>query len=327
VRKFEQANSKINKQRPVMENIKEFFLCILAMLLALFSSVAAQDTSDAYRSEVFSTSAEPAVVIETSGGNIHVIGHDDNEVRVDMIVRRGNRVLTPSDTDLSDFDIEIKQDGNTIYATAKRESRGLGRWLGSESNISVSFIVNAPSGSAVEGQTSGGSVTAKNLNNTLSMKTSGGSVTAEEITGRADLRTSGGSISLKDIEGDLSARTSGGSIRADGLNGSSELRTSGGSIHIENSGGAISARTSGGSIRAHMIDFTSDLDFVTSGGSIRVQVPPTENFDLDLRGSRVEMTLRNFTGDTQRNSVSGRIGEGGPKIAARTSGGTVRVDY
>ena len=310
-----------------MENIKEFFLCMLAMLLALFSSLAAQDTNDAYRSEIFSTSAEPAVVIETSGGYIQVLGHNENEVRVDMIVRRGNRVLSPSDTDLSDFEIEIKQDGNTVYAIAKRESSGFGRWLGSGSNISVSFIVNAPAGSAVEGRTSGGSVTAKNLANTVSMRTSGGSVTAESISGTAHLRTSGGSISLKDIEGTLSAQTSGGSIRADGLIGSSELKTSGGSIHIENSGGAISARTSGGSIRAQMIEFSNDLDFATSGGSIRVQVPPTDHFDLDLRGSRVEMSLRNFTGDTERNRVIGRIGEGGPKIAARTSGGTVRVEY
>jgi len=310
-----------------MENIKEFLFCMLAMLLTLFSSLVAQDTHEAYRSEIFSTDAGPSVVIETSGGYIQVFGHDENEVKVDMIVRRGNRTLSTSDTDLSDFEIEIKQEGNTVYATAKRESSGLGRWFGSGSNISVSFVVHAPTGSVVEGRTSGGSVTAKKLNNNVSMRTSGGSVTAEAISGTADLRTSGGSISLKNIEGTLSARTSGGSIRADGLTGNSELRTSGGSIHIENSGGAISAHTSGGSIRAHMLEFSNDLDFNTSGGSIRVQVPETEHFDLDLRGSRVEMTLRNFTGDTERNRISGKIGDGGPKIAARTSGGTVRVDY
>ncbi len=310
-----------------MKNIETILLGLMAMLMTLFSSLTAQNTTDAYRSEIFSTDAEPSVIIETSGGYIQVNGHNENEVHVDMIVRRGNRTLSPSDTDLSEFEIEIKQDGNTIYATASREGSGLSRWFGSGSNISISFIVNAPVGSVIDGRTSGGSVAATNFTNNVSLRTSGGSITAEALAGVADLRTSGGSIKLTDIEGDLDARTSGGSIRADGLSGNSEIRTSGGSIQIENSRGAISARTSGGSIRAQMVEFENDLDFRTSGGSIRVQVPSTDHFNLDLRGSRVDMTLQNFTGNTERNRITGRIGDGGPTIAARTSGGTVSVDY
>lgn len=310
-----------------MKNIKTFLLGLMAMLLALFSSLAAQNTTDAYRSEIFSAGAEPSVIIETSGGYIQVNGHNENEVRVDMIVRRGNRTLSPSDTDLSEYEIEIKQDGNTIYATASRETGGFSRWFGSGSNISISFIVHTPVGSVIDGRTSGGSVTATNLKNNVSLRTSGGSVTAEAISGTTDLRTSGGSITLTDIEGNLTARTSGGSIRADGLSGNSDLRTSGGSIRIESSRGEISAHTSGGSIHAQMLEFANDLNFTTSGGSIRVQIPSTDHFDLELRGSRVNMTLQNFTGNTERNRITGRIGEGGPKITARTSGGTVSVDY
>lgn len=312
-----------------MTTLKFISLSVVALSLVLVESPAAQDRDDAYRTEIFSTVSEPSVTVSTSGGFIEVHGHNSNEVRVDMVVRRGNRTLSPSDTDLDDFEITIRQDGNQIIASAERKGSGGGffSWFGGGSNISVSFVVQAPESSVVEGRTSGGSVTATNFANNISLRTSGGSVTAESIRGIADLRTSGGSIRLTDVHGEVSAQTSGGSIRADGLTGPADLRTSGGSIRFENASGAISARTSGGSIRAQMNEFSENLDLRTSGGSIRIQLPQTDHFDVDLRGSRVDMTLNNFSGDSERNRVKGRIGDGGPVVAARTSGGTVSVEY
>ena len=310
--------------------LKLIFLCMLVLSVAFFEAPAAQDREDAYRTEIFTTVSDPALKVSTSGGFIEVHGHDSNEVRVDMVVRRGNRSLSPSDTDLDDFEVTIRQDGDQIIASAERKGSGGGgffSWFGGGSNISVSFVVQAPHGSVVDGRTSGGSVSATNFTNNTSLRTSGGSVTAESIRGTADLRTSGGSIRLTDVHGEVNARTSGGSIRADGLTGPAELQTSGGSIRLENVRGAISARTSGGSIRAQMAEFSENLDFRTSGGSIRIHLPQTDHFDVDLRGSRVDMTLNNFTGDSERNRVTGRIGDGGPVLAARTSGGTVSVEY
>jgi len=311
-----------------MENIKSFLVCVLAIIIASFSSAISQDRSDVYRSENFSTSEESAINIRTSGGFIEVYGHSDAEARVDMIVRRGNKLLTLADTDLSDFEIEIDQQGDVITASAKRTDGGtFSGWFGSGSNISISFVVYAPHGSLVDGRTSGGSVKAVDFNNNVSLRTSGGSVTAELITGDVNLRTSGGSITMRDLNGRVQARTSGGSIRADGLNGLSDLRTSGGSIRLQTVAGGVSARTSGGSIRAEMVDFIDDLDFRTSGGSIHIKIPETNHFNVDLRGNRVDMELRNFTGSTERNRITGQIGDGGPLLAARTSGGRVSVEY
>jgi len=310
-----------------MEKVKKFMLCLFAMIFAFISSLTGQSGDDSYRSELFQVQEAPSVQIETSGGSIQVTGHSENEVRVDMIVRRGSRILSPSDTDLSDFDIEISKDGNSVLASAKRKSSATGGWFGSRNNISISFVVHTPETSIVNGRTSGGSVEAKNLANTLSLRTSGGSVKAERIHADADLRTSGGTITLNDIHGNISARTSGGSIRVNNLTGPADLRTSGGSINLEEARGSISARTSGGSIRAKLSEFSDDLDFRTSGGSINIDIPTSDHFELDLTGSRVNVDLRNFTGRSERNRVSGTIGDGGPKISARTSGGSVNLNY
>lgn len=310
-----------------MEKLIRVLICLFATIIAFFSSLTAQHVNDAYRTEIFNVNDNPSVDIRTSGGSIMAEGHSENEVRVYMIVRRGNRTLSPSDFDLDDFEIDISQDGNSITASAERKNGSVGSWFRSGSNVSISFVVQAPSTSLIDGRTSGGSVTASNFTNDVSLRTSGGSVTAESIRGNADLRTSGGSITLRDVHGTINGRTSGGSIRANDLSESADLRTSGGSIRLENVRGAISARTSGGSIVAHMTEFRDDLDLRTSGGSITVDMPETENFEMDLSGNRVNVELRNFTGSSERNRVEGTVGNGGPMLAARTSGGSVTVNY
>ena len=305
----------------------KFLITISIAVLAFFGSLTAQNIDDAYRTDVFNTGESPSIEIRTSGGAIVAEGHSNDKVRVYMIVRRGNRTLSPSDFDLDDFEIDISQDGNTITASAERKNSGIGGWFSSGSNVSISFVVHAPTNSTVNGRTSGGSVTARNFTNDVSLRTSGGSVTAESIRGNADLRTSGGSITLSDVQGNVNGRTSGGSIRVEGLTGPADLRTSGGNIRLENVSGGITARTSGGSIRAHLTEFTEDLDLRTSGGSITVDMPETDNFEMDLSGNRVNIELRNFTGSSERDRVEGTIGNGGPMLAARTSGGSVTVNY
>lgn len=308
-----------------MKTIKKVSLCVLASIIAFFSSLNAQNVNDAYRTETFQVDDNPAVMIRTSGGSIEAEGHSENEVRVYMIVKRGSNVLSPGEADLDDFDIDIRKTGNRVIASAEKRSSG---WFGSgSSNISISFIVQAPETASVEGNTSGGSVSAFNFTSPLKLSTSGGTVTAESIRSDTELRTSGGSIRLSDISGSISARTSGGSITAEDIHGASELQTSGGSIRLSNSSGPISARTSGGSIRAELTEFNDDLDLRTSGGSISIRIPRKDHFTVDLAGSRVDIELRNFSGRSDRRSIEGEFGNGGPVLAARTSAGTVRVEY
>lgn len=318
--------------RNLIEHIMAFkklnsIFCTFLLTISLMGSLAAQSDEDAYRIDVFSTSETPLVDIRTSGGSIEVNGHSGNQVEVKMFVKQGRQYLTPDDTDLSDFEITIEQEGDRVVAEARKDDEGWTSFFRSGRNISISFHVMLPENSVVDGRTSGGSVSAKNIHNQLSLRTSGGSITAEQISGEADLRTSGGSISLEDIYGEMNARTSGGSISAANIRGESDLRTSGGSIRLENIAAKLSARTSGGSIRAHLSEFNDDLSLRTSGGSIRINMPYTEHFNIDLRGGRVNTELRNFTGESGRNRISGKVGEGGPALTARTSGSTVSLEY
>lgn len=310
----------------MIEKTYKAVVAFLVVVLSFFCSAEAQDSDRAYRIETFNTSLSPSVNISTSGGSIDVIGKMDDEVRVEMYVRRNGRYLDPSDTDLSDFEINIDSNGSTVYAEARKKRSG---WnlFGSNRNVSISFVVYTPENSTVSGQTSGGSVSAQRITKNLSLRTSGGSVRAKDVEGEIDLRTSGGSVSVENASGRIDGRTSGGSVSARNISGFAELRTSGGSIRLDEIDAKISARTSGGSIRADFLTFNDDIDLQTSGGNIEINLPEVFDFNIDLKGQRVNTRLRNFSGEFERDHVEGRIGNGGPLLTARTSGGSVRLNY
>jgi DUF4097 and DUF4098 domain-containing protein YvlB len=308
------------------EQTKFIFISVFMTLitLGLGSYVSAQNSSDAYRIDEFNTSESPTVIVETSGGFVEIIGTDGSEVVSEMYVRQGRRYLDASDSDLSDFDILIEKNGDEITVSAEQKGN---RFFSMSRRPSVSFRVYVPFNAIASGSTSGGYVAAYELTNGIDLRTSGGSVTAENITGEIALRTSGGRIKMDNLSGSIDARTSGGSIDVNQLSGVAELSTSGGSIDLNNMAAKISARTSGGSIRASLDTFNEDVDLRTSGGNIRIQIPDTENFDLELRGQRVSIELRNFSGEAERDKIQGYVGSGGPLLSARTSGGSVSVDY
>lgn len=311
----------------MIEKTYKAFVAFLVMVLSFMCAADAQNSDRAYRIETFNTNDAPSVNIATSGGSISVIGENSDQVRVEMYVRRNGRYMDPSDTDLSDFDIEIDSNGSTVVAEAERKRGGGWNLFGSSRNISISFVVYAPQYSSISGHTSGGSVSAENISNIVSLRTSGGSVNLKNLEGEIDARTSGGSINIENVAGTLSGRTSGGSVSAYNVEGVADLRTSGGSIRLENISAKMSARTSGGSIRGDFLTIVDDIDLQTSGGSITIDIRNASDFNLDLRGNRVNTELRNFTGEFERNHIEGRIGNGGPMITARTSGGSVNLDY
>jgi len=98
------------------------FTVMLMMATGLMSVASAQNSADAYRVDEFDTSGSPVVNVETSGGFVEIIGTDGSEVVSEMFVRQGRRYLSASDTDLSDFNINIEKNGDEV--TIRAEQKG-----------------------------------------------------------------------------------------------------------------------------------------------------------------------------------------------------------
>ncbi|MEQ9278109.1 MAG: DUF4097 family beta strand repeat-containing protein [Balneola sp.] len=285
----------------------------------------AQSSDDAYKIERFAVNHGVKISVETSGGSIDVIGKDTDEVTVEMYVRKRNRYVQANDEDLKGWEIEISERNNTVTAHAKRENSRSWNW--NRNTPSISFVVYAPIRSTSDVRTSGGSIEMMNLEGKQSGRTSGGSIRAEAIIGDLNIRTSGGSITLNEIVGTTEARTSGGRIKAENVDGDLDVKTSGGSISLEGISGSVDASTSGGSINAEITKPNDFINLRTSGGSITVTVPEENGYDLDLDGNRVRAELKNFTGEYEKDEIKGTVNGGGVKIRAKTSGGSIRLNY
>lgn len=313
-----------------MENRNKLFkhvimsvLLLSGMLSFTVGDAAAQSREGAYRVEEFPVTGMVSLEVQTSGGSISVVGANEDKVTVEMYVRKRGDYIASGEADLDDFDIDISQDGNKVWAVAERNSSGI-NW---GDNYSISFVVYTPRQTRSRLHTSGGSVSARNLEGSQELRTSGGSVNAEGINGQMVLKTSGGSISITDSQGDTEAYTSGGSININALSGDLNAKTSGGTISLNDMEGSVEAKTSGGSINADILAAGEVIDLRTSGGSINIMVPGQNGYDLDLKGTRVDADLENFSGKSEKDEIKGTINGGGVTLKARTSGGTIRLRY
>lgn len=281
------------------------------------------DEGTPYLVKEFNVGTPVRLTVQTSGGFINVESRYSNKVRVEMYVRRHGRYLTPKNTDLNDYDIDVSKSGNEVRAIA-RTKRGI--HFGSWNGLSISFIVYTPKKCDCEIRTSGGHLELTGLEGQINARTSGGHITSSDISGDVQLRTSGGSIKITHQSGDMDARTSGGNIEVNGGNGTLRLSTSGGNIHLDGVSGEIDAGTSGGGIRANILNVKNRLSLRTSGGNITANIPNNQGYDLDLSGSGVHTHLQDFNGTMKYNKVEGTVKGGGPKIILKTSGGSIRLN-
>lgn len=299
---------------------------LIFSLIVVSSSVAFANQDDPYRIEEFSINTPGELQVRTSGGHITVEGSNSNSVRVEMYVRKDGNNLTPSDTNLDKWEIDISQSGNSVNATAKRKNNnGWSSW--NSDRQSISFVVFTPREMSTNLKTSGGHIEAKNLEGNQTIATSGGHLNLTNLQGKIEAKTSGGHIDLENLEGDLNVRTSGGHITANTIAGTLQAKTSGGHIKLSAISGSVKATTSGGSITAVLKSIDQYVDLRTSGGNVDLSIPDGSGADLALRGTFVNGKLNNFTGEMEKNMIKGQLHGGGPKISARTSGGIVSLNF
>ncbi len=306
---------------------KVFFAVGFSLLLTLIMMTSAlamtpQNQDDPYRIETFNIDTPGELDVKTTGGHITVEGSSQNNVRVEMYVRKKGQNLSPEDTDLENWKIDISQSGNAVKAVAERIDKNWAR-----NNESISFVVYTPREMSTDLKTSGGHIEALGLSGTQDITTSGGHLDLANLEGTITARTSGGHIDIADVRGNVDARTSGGHIDVQKSQGDLKIKTSGGHIDLAEVSGIVEAATSGGSISADLDSIEESVDLKTSGGSIKIAVPENMGLDLNLQGTYVSTNLKNFSGKVDRNEVEGQLNGGGPIVFARTSGGKISLSF
>ncbi|NIJ51837.1 DUF4097 family beta strand repeat-containing protein [Dyadobacter arcticus] len=344
---------------------KHNLLLIMLGLFVSLAANAQSYNDQPYVTKNFTSSSLTELSVETSGGSIAVTGGQSGGFKVEMYVRQNNwngkKDLTKEEIEdrLEDYDILIGTQGSRVVATAKRKANR--RW-DDKKNISIAFKVSTPRNVAtylktsggsiniasltgeqnfatsggslkindlsgvIRGKTSGGSIEVSHCEKEIDLHTSGGSIKAEDLKGKIELKTSGGSIDLQSINGVIYAHTSGGSVKGDHISGDLDAGTSGGSVRLADVSGSLKASTSAGSIEVELSKLGKFVELHSSAGSVRVTMPLDKGVDLDLKGNKVSIPLKNFDGQVEKDRVQGKMNGGGIPITLSASSGSVYVN-
>lgn len=317
--------------------------------LALISVVAsaapllANIDNDIHRT--FQVAAGGQLVVSADVGDIEVTAGNGSAVTVD--VRRTAKTSSQSKADkiFAEYPTSVTQSGNTVTVKVDHENDG---WfhLDFGNDIRIKTVVSVPKNfnlrldtsggdvsiSDVSGNinthTSGGDISATRVDGPLNVDTSGGDITIRQSGGAVVAKTSGGDVTVIDARSSVDARTSGGDIEINGARGVI-AKTSGGSVKLENIAGGVDAHTSGGDVVARFAAApTADVSLTTSGGQVKVFVPASAGFELDASSSggdvdsEIPVLVR---GSRERDSLIGRVNNGGPHMRLRSSAGDIAI--
>lgn len=295
---------------------RTFFLAAIA----LFALGAAQPASADFRLEKTLAIAPGGLLdLQTDSGRVDVRGTDRTDVHV---------LVTSDRDDIEDrFEFRFEERGDGLEIRVRKR----GTWMrhGFNRSESLQFEIEVPWHTNLELATSGGRISARDLDGAATVKTSGGRIEVQDITGDVYAATSGGSISAERIGGRADLDTSGGSITVEEVAENVRADTSGGSISIRGAGGRVDADTSGGSVTAYFEAGNGQGGSLsTSGGRITAYVDPDEALDIEASSSgggvNVDIPIM-VQGKISRSSIRGQLNGGGPTLSLHTSGGGVSV--
>jgi len=213
-------------------------------------------------------------------------------------------------------------------------------------NIEGDFSTTLPFGDVQLGKVSGA----------VRILTYGGQIRVEDAGKGADLSTSGGDIEIQGVRGDLRAVTHGGEVRVGNVSGDAKLETMGGDVDLTSCGGSVIAKTGGGDIRLHRVrgsvhassgggDVSCDIVgretaegvTISSGaGDVTLVLPANYKANLEIQVSGLDEDSEGIISEfpeltisrrshSSRQTATGALNGGGPKVAIRISSGTVHL--
>jgi hypothetical protein len=320
---------------------------MIAMLVTLLSCNGfTQENRTPTRVKSFDMNQPGTLNARSSGGGVEVRTHDQNQVEVQVFIRKNGKLLSPSDPAIDDvlevYDLDISKDGSVITANVERKLRR-NPWQ----NTGISLTIIVPREMSCNVSSSGGGLKISGVKGTHNFSSSGGGVHLEDITGTTTASSSGGGVTAKNQNGDVHLSSSGGGVTLDDAHGSVYAHSSGGGVHLNNihgdvnagsSGGGVSvtgeagyvkATSSGGPVRINIASLSKELYLQSSGGGIDATIKNGDDLglDLDLSSDKVNIELRNFSGRAEKNRVKGTLNNGGIPVYMHSSGGNVNVRF
>ena len=262
------------------------------------------------------------IYLKNVNGNIDVESWQREEVEVIAHIKVKSGNMDDAEDFLNEVEIIIDESFDKIEIEVdypeRRSGRdeGLGLWDlifgGGRPNVSVSFGLKVPKRS------------------NLDMNSTNGKIEIYDIEGKVGSKSTNGSINIEMVSGDVELRTTNGSISASGVRGDTKAETTNGKVDLKEIIGNVSAKSTNGSIYSQIIkiDAVKEMNFRTTNGSVRINLPKGINADLDASTSNGKIYSEIpvlVKGEISKNHITGKINNGGPLIYVKTTNGDIRI--
>lgn len=269
----------------------------LAAILTVFGLANASETAKRYDFEkTFQTAAGKKLDIDLkSGGEIHIIGNDKNQVVVRARMRGEDR---------DNLDFNAEESNGSIRVTSEYVGRSHSH------NASSDLDIEVPSRFDVNLRTMGGDVSINNVEGEISGETMGGELNLQALKGNIQLTTMGGEVMLEDSTLDGSVKTMGGDVVIRNVSGSVKGSTMGGDVRYEN---ANSAGKPKGEVKISSMGGDLNVNEAPEGASLE-----TMGGDIHVRSASKYVDAQTMGGNVKLDAVDGWVN-------ASTMGGNVTV--
>jgi Putative adhesin len=227
----------------------------------------------------FKTGARPTVHVDVFNGGITIVADATNEVAARVTKESRADTEEEAKAGLSNIDVEMKQDGDTVRITTRRKDRDR------PFRETASAEVRVPAGAVLKLNTSNGTV-----------KIAGG-------TGVVEVETANGPIMVKDNKGALKLTSRNGEIDVIGANGKVELKTANGRIHLHAERATVTAESGNGEVHFNGMLADGEHRFASGNGRIVVVLPTDARFKVDASTSLG--SIRNEFGEGKTPKVGG----------------------
>jgi DUF4097 and DUF4098 domain-containing protein YvlB len=255
----------------------------------------------------FAVTGKPHLELSTFDGSIEIRSSQRRDVAVTIEKQAYSKHAADR------IEIHTEQTGDHIVVNVRLPRAE--HVLGFANGASAKLIVSVPASADVQA------------------RSGDGSIDIAHVTGAIDLRSGDGSIVGRQIGGDVKAHTGDGSIELEQLDGALDVDTGDGSVKVSGKLTSVRARSGSGTVTVRAAVGSSamgDWDIKTGAGSVLLEVPEGFSGELDAHtgdGSirMHDLTLSNVTGQLNKGTVRGRLGDGGHAVRVRTGDGSITL--
>jgi putative adhesin len=255
----------------------------------------------------FTVQGTPSIHLTTFDGSIQIQSWDKPDVLV-QIEKRG-----PTRESVNALEVKSTQDGDAIAVEVLKPRTPFG--VGVRLSATARLNVWLPRRSDVQARSGDGSILIEHLNGKIDLHTGDGSIRATDISGDVTLNTGDGSITADEVQGRLAVETGDGSVTVSG-------DVSG--LHVHTGDGSIVYRAQAST------SMSDDWDITTGDGGVSLYLP--SDFSAELDAHTGDGAIRNDldvvaggSGEINRRTVRGRLGDGGRQLRIRTGDGAIRL--